>query len=118
MTQQPKTINITLKVWRQVGPDVKGKLETIEARDISTHMSFLEMLDVVNETLSRSGQVPVEFDHDCREGICGCCGAVVNGVAHGPEQGMTLCQLHMRKFNNGDVVVVEPWRARPVPFCR
>ena len=118
MTQDAKTINITLKVWRQEGPDAKGKLETIEARDISTHMSFLEMLDVVNENLARNGQLPIEFDHDCREGICGCCGAVINGIAHGPEKGMTLCQLHMRKFKDGDVIVVEPWRARAFPIIK
>ena len=118
MTQDTETINITLKVWRQKGPDVKGKLETIEAKNISTHMSFLEMLDVVNENLAVSGQVPIEFDHDCREGICGSCGAVVNGTAHGPEQGMTLCQLHMRKFSDGDVIVVEPWRARAFPIIK
>ena len=118
MTQDTKTINITLKVWRQVGPNAKGKLETIEAKDISTHMSFLEMLDVVNENLAVNGRLPIEFDHDCREGICGCCGAVINGIAHGPGKGMTLCQLHMRKFNNGDVIVVEPWRARAFPIVK
>jgi len=118
VTTQGKTINITLKVWRQKGPDVKGKLETIEARDISTDMSFLEMLDTVNESLIIQGKEPIEFDNDCREGICGMCGAVVNGIPHGPEKAMTLCQLHMRKFKSGDVIVVEPWRARAFPIIK
>ena len=107
-----KSINLTLKVWRQQGPDQKGRLETYRAQNISTDMSFLEMLDVINEQLTLDGKEPIAFDHDCREGICGMCGAVVNGRAHGPEKGTTLCQLHMRHFNNGDTVVVEPWRAR------
>ena len=118
MTASTDTINITLKVWRQEGPNVKGRLETIPADNISTHMSFLEMLDVVNENLAKSGKIPIEFDHDCREGICGSCGAVINGVAHGPEKGITLCQLHMRKFKDGDVIVVEPWRSRAFPLIR
>jgi len=107
-----KTINLTLKVWRQAGADVKGRLETYPARGISTDMSFLEMIDVVNEDLTLAGKEPIAFDHDCREGICGTCGCVVNGRAHGPEKGTTLCQLHMRHFNDGDTVVVEPWRSR------
>ncbi|MBW1701442.1 MAG: succinate dehydrogenase/fumarate reductase iron-sulfur subunit [Deltaproteobacteria bacterium] len=106
------TINITLKVWRQKGHKDKGRFETIPVRDVETHMSFLEMLDVVNERLTLEGKEPIEFDNDCREGICGMCGAVVNGIAHGPEKGMTLCQLHMRKFSDGDTIAVEPWRAR------
>jgi succinate dehydrogenase / fumarate reductase iron-sulfur subunit len=118
MTAGNEHINITLKVWRQEGPNVKGRLETIPVNHISTHMSFLEMLDVVNEDLAKKGRVPIEFDHDCREGICGSCGAVVNGTAHGPGKGMTLCQLHMRKFNNGDVIVVEPWRSRAFPIIK
>ncbi len=108
-----ETINLTLKVWRQKGPDDKGGLETLEARDISTDMSFLEMLDVVNEQLTLEGKEPIAFDHDCREGICGMCGMVVNGHAHGPERETTLCQLHMRHFKEGDTLVIEPWRARP-----
>lgn len=112
------TINITLKVWRQKGPNVKGRLETIEVQNISKHMSFLEMLDVVNEDLTKTGREPIEFDNDCREGICGMCGAVVNGHAHGPEKAMTLCQLHMRKFKNGAVIVVEPWRSRAFPVIK
>jgi len=107
-----KYINLKLKVWRQKGPGVKGRLETFKAENISTDMSFLEMLDVVNEKKILSGQDPIAFDHDCREGICGTCGAMVNGRAHGPEKGTTLCQLHMRHFSNGDTVVIEPWRSR------
>ncbi|MFA6009368.1 MAG: succinate dehydrogenase/fumarate reductase iron-sulfur subunit [Desulfobacteraceae bacterium] len=107
-----KIINLTLKVWRQKNGNVKGRLETYEAKGISTDMSFLEMIDVVNEGLILKGDDPIAFDHDCREGICGMCGAVVNGRPHGPEKGTTLCQLHMRHFTDGDVVVVEPWRSR------
>jgi len=107
-----KSINLTLKIWRQSGPDSPGGLDIYQATDISTDMSFLEMLDVINEKLTLDGQDPIAFDHDCREGICGMCGAVVNGRAHGPEKGTTLCQLHMRHFTNGDTVVVEPWRAK------
>ena len=108
-----ETINLTLKVWRQKGPDDKGGFETHKARDISTDMSFLEMLDVVNEQLTLEGKEPIAFDHDCREGICGMCGMVVNGHAHGPERETTLCQLHMRHFKDGHTLVIEPWRARP-----
>lgn len=107
-----KIINLTLKVWRQKNGNVKGRLETYEAKGISTDMSFLEMIDVVNESLILKGDDPIAFDHDCREGICGMCGAVVNGRPHGPEKGTTLCQLHMRHFTDGDVIVVEPWRSR------
>jgi len=107
-----KSIDITLKVWRQKGPGHKGRLESYRADNISTDMSFLEMLDVVNEQLTLDGREPIAFDHDCREGICGQCGSVVNGRPHGPEQGTTLCQLHMRHFNSGDTLVIEPFRAR------
>ena len=107
-----KNINLTLKIWRQKGPEAAGTLETFEAGDISTDMSFLEMLDVVNERLTLAGREPIAFDHDCREGICGMCGAVINGRPHGPQKGTTLCQLHMRHFANGDTLVIEPWRAR------
>jgi len=107
-----KAINVTLKIWRQKGSNVKGRLETYPAQNISTDMSFLEMLDVVNEQLTREGKDPVAFDHDCREGICGMCGSVVNGRAHGPEKATTLCQLHMRHFSDGDTIVIEPWRSR------
>ena len=107
-----ETINLTLKVWRQKGTGQKGRFETYKANEISTDMSFLEMLDVVNDQLILEGRDPIAFDHDCREGICGMCGSVVNGIPHGPERGTTLCQLHMRHFKDGDTLVVEPFRAR------
>ncbi|MBL0700574.1 MAG: succinate dehydrogenase/fumarate reductase iron-sulfur subunit [Desulfosarcina sp.] len=107
-----KAINLTLKVWRQQGPDLKGRLETYDAKNISTDMSFLEMIDVVNEKITLEGKEPIAFDNDCREGICGMCGAVINGRAHGPEKGTTLCQLHMRQFSDNDIIVIEPWRAK------
>ena len=106
-----KSIHLTLKVWRQKGPQDKGHFETHEAKDISTEMSFLEMLDVVNEKLTLESKEPIAFDHDCREGICGMCGAVINGRPHGSLKGTTLCQLHMRHFNDGDVIAIEPFRA-------
>jgi succinate dehydrogenase / fumarate reductase iron-sulfur subunit len=108
-------MNLTLKVWRQEGPEAKGRLVTYEARDINPHMSFLEMLDVVNERLIAEGKEPIAFDHDCREGICGMCGAMVQGVAHGPQPNTTLCQLHMRHFEDGATVTIEPWRAKAFP---
>ncbi|MBW2017453.1 MAG: succinate dehydrogenase/fumarate reductase iron-sulfur subunit [Deltaproteobacteria bacterium] len=107
-----KSINLTLKIWRQKGPDDKGRIETYELKDVSTDLSFLEMLDVLNERLMLEGKEPVAFDHDCREGICGMCGSVVNGIPHGPEKGTTLCQLHMRHFKDGETLVIEPFRAR------
>ena len=107
-----KNINLTLKVWRQQGPNSKGRLETYPVNNISTDMSFLEMIDVLNEKITLEGKEPIAFDHDCREGICGMCGTVINGRAHGPEKGTTLCQLHMRHFSDNDVIVIEPWRAR------
>jgi succinate dehydrogenase / fumarate reductase iron-sulfur subunit len=106
------TINLTLKVWRQKNAQDKGRFETYQAECISTDMSFLEMLDVVNEKLTLEGKDPIAFEYDCREGICGACGAVVNGLAHGPEKGTTLCQLHMRHFRDGETLVIEPLRAR------
>jgi succinate dehydrogenase / fumarate reductase iron-sulfur subunit len=106
------TINLTLKVWRQKNRISKGALSTYTLRKISTDMSFLEMLDVLNEQLLLTGEEPVAFDHDCREGICGMCGAVVNGQPHGPEKETTLCQLHMRHFKSGDTLVIEPFRAK------
>ncbi len=112
MKKLPKTINLTLKVWRQKGPADKGHLETIPAKNISVHMSFLEMLDSVNEQLTVEGKEPIAFDNDCREGICGMCGTVINGHAHGPQKATTVCQLHMRKFSDGDTLVIEPFRAR------
>lgn len=108
-----ETINLRVKIWRQKNPRDKGRLQTYEAREISTDMSFLEMLDVINEDLTLRGEEPIAFDHDCREGICGSCGTMVNGLAHGPEKGTTLCQLHMRHFKDGDTLVIEPFRARP-----
>jgi succinate dehydrogenase / fumarate reductase iron-sulfur subunit len=113
-----KTINLTLKVWRQKGPNVKGKLETYHATNISSDMSFLEMIDIINEQLTLDGKNPIAFDHDCREGICGMCGCVVNGRPHGPEKGTTLCQLHMRHFSDGDTIVVEPWRSKAFPVIK
>jgi len=113
-----KNINITLNIWRQKSAGVKGGFETYHAANISTDMSFLEMIDVVNEQLTLDGRDPIAFDHDCREGICGMCGAVVNGRAHGPEKGTTLCQLHMRHFSNGDTIVIEPWRAKAFPIIK
>ena len=113
-----KTINITLKVWRQKEQNVKGQFETYHARNISTDMSFLEMFDIINEQLTLDGKDPIAFDHDCREGICGMCGTVVNGRAHGPEKGTTLCQLHMRHFSDQETIVVEPWRSRAFPVIK
>ncbi|MFO7708101.1 MAG: succinate dehydrogenase/fumarate reductase iron-sulfur subunit [Desulfobacterales bacterium] len=113
-----KTINLTLKVWRQKSRADKGLFETYPARDISTDMSFLEMLDVVNERLTLEGREPIAFEHDCREGICGSCGSMVNGRAHGPLKGTSLCQLHMRHFKDGDTLAIEPWRARAFPVIK
>ena len=113
-----KTINLTLKVWRQKCGEPKGLFESYEAKGVDTDMSFLEMLDVVNERLTKEGKDPIAFDHDCREGICGSCGAVVNGQAHGPLQGTTLCQLHMRNFSDGQTLVIEPWRAKGFPIIK
>ncbi len=111
-------MNLTLHVWRQDSPEVEGKLETYEARGVSPDMSFLEMLDVVNEELAVAGKRPIAFDHDCREGICGSCGMMINGVAHGPQRGTATCQLHMRTFQDGDDIVIEPWRARAFPVIK
>lgn len=111
-------MNLTLHVWRQPSPGAPGRMVQYEARDISPDMSFLEMLDVVNERLIAGGETPIAFDHDCREGICGACGLMINGVAHGPERATATCQLHMRSFKDGDTVYIEPWRARPFPVIR
>ncbi len=111
-------MNLTLRVWRQAGPETEGRLTDYAAADISPDMSFLEMLDVVNERLIEKGEVPIAFDHDCREGICGSCGVMINGVAHGPQKGTATCQLHMRSFKDGDTVVVEPWRASAFPVVK
>ncbi len=107
-----KNINLTLKVWRQKNSSATGNFERLEAKDISPDMSFLEMLDIINEKLTLEGKEPIAFDHDCREGICGQCGSVINGRPHGPEKGTSLCQLHMRHFADGDELVIEPFRAR------
>ncbi|MFV2040219.1 MAG: succinate dehydrogenase/fumarate reductase iron-sulfur subunit [Acidimicrobiales bacterium] len=111
-------LNLTLKVWRQAGPSATGRFETYQLADISTDMSFLEMFDVLNEKLIGEGLEPVEIDSDCREGICGTCGCMINGRAHGPEKATATCQLHMRKFNDGDTIVVEPWRATSFPIVK
>ncbi|MCP4138064.1 MAG: succinate dehydrogenase/fumarate reductase iron-sulfur subunit [bacterium] len=113
-----KKINIVLKVWRQKSAKEKGKFEKYHAEDIDENASFLEMLDVVNERLTLSGEEAIAFEHDCREGICGCCGAVVNGRPHGPMENTTLCQLHMRKFKNNDTIVIEPFKAKPFRVVR
>jgi succinate dehydrogenase / fumarate reductase iron-sulfur subunit len=111
-------VNLTLHVWRQAGPNADGKFEEYQARDISPDMSFLEMLDVVNEGLIESGRLPIAFDSDCREGICGMCSLMINGVAHGPQRGTATCQLFMRHFKDGDVIYIEPWRSRAFPVMR
>jgi succinate dehydrogenase / fumarate reductase, iron-sulfur subunit len=111
-------MKLTLKVWRQEGPDRPGRLQQIEADGITPDMSFLEMLDVVNERLTLKGDRPISFDHDCREGICGSCGVVINGVPHGPRAQTTTCQLHMRSFKDGDTLVIEPFRAKPFRVLR
>lgn len=111
-------MKLTLYVWRQKNAEDKGRMERYEANDVSEHMSFLEMLDVVNEGLIQEGKEPIAFDHDCREGICGTCSMVVNGVAHGPEKGTTVCQLHMRHFRDGDSIYIEPFRARAFPVLK
>lgn len=112
------TLTLNLKIWRQAGPAEEGHFMEFAARDISTDMSFLEMLDVVNHRLIEQGKEPVEFDSDCREGICGSCGFVINGNPHGPDTGTTVCQLHMRRFKTGDTLVIEPFRAKAFPVVR
>ena len=111
-------MNFTLRVWRQPSRDSAGKLETYVARDVSPDESFLEMLDLVNERLTTDGLQPIAFDSDCREGICGACGLMINGVAHGPELATATCQLHMRSFRDGDEIVIEPWRTRAFPVIK
>jgi len=111
-------MNLTLKIWRQKGPQAKGKMVKYKVADISEHMSFLEMMDVLNEQLIYSGDQPVAFDHDCREGICGMCSLYINGEAHGPDKGVATCQLHMRKFKDGDTIYVEPFRAKSFPVIK
>ena len=111
-------MNLTLRVWRQASPSAPGRLVDYKATGISPDMSFLEMLDVVNEGLIKAGQDPIAFDSDCREGICGTCGCMINGVAHGPDPGATTCQLHMRRFTDGQTIVIEPWRAKGFPVLK
>ncbi len=111
-------MDLTLKVWRQPNPSSKGKFETYKAENISPDSSFLEMLDLVNEELERNSKEPIAFEHDCREGICGCCGLVINGRPHGPLKGITTCQLHMRHFKDGDTITIEPWRAKAFPIIK
>jgi succinate dehydrogenase / fumarate reductase iron-sulfur subunit len=113
-----KTLNLTLKVWRQENAKAKGRIETYEAKDIPEDCSFLEMLDIVNEGIVSDGGEPIHFDHDCREGICGMCSLTINGVPHGPERKVTTCQLHMRKFKDGDTIWIEPFRAKAFPIIR
>jgi len=111
-------MNLTLRVWRQSAPNVAGRLVEYKATGITPDMSFLEMLDVVNEGLITQGQEPIAFDSDCREGICGTCGMMVNGIPHGPDRGTTVCQLHMRRFKEGDTITIEPWRAQAFPILK
>lgn len=111
-------MDLTLKIWRQAGPTVKGKFEQYSISGISTDSSFLEMMDVLNEELIGKGEEPVAFDHDCREGICGMCSLYINGRPHGPDGGITTCQLHMRKFKDGETITIEPWRAKPFPVIK
>jgi len=113
-----KTLNLTLKVWRQKDARAKGKLVSYPIKGISTDASFLEMLDVLNEDLVQKGEDPIAFDHDCREGICGMCSLMIDGQAHGPDRETTTCQLHMRRFKDGQTIVIEPWRARAFPVIR
>ena len=113
-----KTMTLTLHVWRQKGPKEPGKFETYEAKEVSPDQSFLEMLDEVNEDLIKAGKDPIAFDHDCREGICGMCSQVINGAPHGGMERTTVCQLHMRMFQDGDTIYIEPWRARAFPIVK
>ncbi len=111
-------LNLTLKVWRQAGPNAKGEFVTYYVKNISPDASFLEMLDILNEELEAKGEEPIAYEHDCREGICGTCGMVINGRPHGPLQGITTCQLHMRHFKDGDVIFIEPFRAKAFPIIK
>src|ERR1700712_4850700 len=113
-----RTLNVTLKVWRQNGPTDAGRFDVIEAPEVNDEMSFLEMLDLVNERLITAGKEPITFDHDCREGICGTCSLMINGQAHGPQKGTATCQLHMRKFADGETITIEPWRAASFPVLK
>jgi succinate dehydrogenase / fumarate reductase iron-sulfur subunit len=113
-----KNINITIKIWRQNGPKEKGRFEIFQLNNISTDNSFLEMLDILNEQLVNENKVPVAFDHDCREGICGMCSLYINGRPHGPDDDVTTCQLHMRKFKDGQTITIEPWRSAAFPVIK
>lgn len=111
-------MDLTLKIWRQDGPEVPGRMETYPVSGVSEDMSFLEMMDMLNDQLVREGKEPVAFDHDCREGICGMCSMFINGEAHGPARGVTTCQLHMRSFKDGETIYIEPWRAKAFPVIK
>ncbi len=111
-------MNLTLKIWRQESPEAKGRFEKYEVSGISSDSSFLEMMDLLNEELISKGDEPVAYDHDCREGICGMCSLYINGRPHGPDSAITTCQLHMRKFKDGDTITIEPWRAKPFPVMK
>ena len=113
-----ENLNLKLKIWRQASPNEEGSFVSYDVSGLNTHMSFLEMLDVLNERLVVTGDDPVAFDHDCREGICGMCSMVINGKPHGPQKGTTTCQLHMRHFKDGDTITIEPWRAKPFPVLK
>lgn len=118
MSDHGKNMKLTLIVWRQSGPNKPGKFETYQANDVSPDQSFLEMLDDVNDDLIKVGKDPIAFDHDCREGICGMCSQVINGMPHGPQEKTTVCQLHMRQFKDGDTIFIEPWRATAFPLVK
>lgn len=111
-------MDLTLKIWRQENAKAKGKFETYKVKNISEDASFLEMLDILNESIVDQVQLPIAFDHDCREGICGMCSLYINGRPHGPDQGITVCQMHMRNFKDGSTIVIEPWRAKPFPVIK
>jgi succinate dehydrogenase / fumarate reductase iron-sulfur subunit len=111
-------MDLTLKIWRQASASAKGQFVNYQVQNISHEASFLEMLDILNESLVAKGEEPVAFDHDCREGICGACSLYINGRPHGPDRGITTCQMHMRNFKNGETIVIEPWRARPFPVIK
>ncbi|HGY54291.1 MAG TPA: succinate dehydrogenase/fumarate reductase iron-sulfur subunit [Caldithrix abyssi] len=115
---EKKNITIYVKVWRQEDANTKGRFQTYTVEDVNPDMSFLEMLDVLNENLIKNDDIPIEFDNDCREGICGMCGVVINGTAHGPKSGTTTCEVRMRQFKDGQTILVEPWRARPFPVIK
>ena len=118
MSENIKGLNLTLKVWRQKDRHTKGHFETYQVSNVSTEASFLEMMDILNEQLVNNGQEPVAFDHDCREGICGACSLFINGRAHGPDDDITTCQLHMRKFHDGETITIEPWRSGGFPIIK